>query len=278
MLRAASAADPNSADLHAALGKLLLAENKYEDAVWELGLAAQQKPESREYNLLAAEALIGWKRYPTALKFLQAIQPRFGKDAHFHYDLALVYYYESNLNGARTELEEAVRILPSFEQAQFLLANCLVVSGETARALTILRKLAQKHPNNAFYWATLGMKVGHIGSGGSQEESLRAVRKALALAPDDPYVQFAAATVFAETGEYKSARPLLEQLERAAPHELELHALLVRVYARLGERELVQKETKIVEQLQKEAAAAASAAAQRSSGPPGDASNGPQQP
>jgi predicted Zn-dependent protease len=255
LLRSASAADPNSASLHAALGQVFLTEERYEDAVMELGQAAQQKPESREYNLLAAEALIGWKHYPTALKFLKAVEPRFGKDAHFHYELALAYYYESDLNATRKELEKAVRLSPDFERAEFLLANCLVVSGETPRALMIFRKLAQKHPDNAFYWATLGMKVRHVDSGGSAAESLRAVRRALVLAPNDSYVQFAAATVFTETGEYKSARPLLEHLEDVAPKSLEAHALLVRVYARLGERELAQKETGLVEQLQKELAA-----------------------
>jgi predicted Zn-dependent protease len=255
LLRSASSADQNSAVLHAALGQLLLKEHKYEDAVLELGQAAQQKPNSREYNLLSAEALIGWKHYPTAIQFLKAVEPRFGKDAHFHYELGLAYYYESDLNATRKELEQAVRISPNFERAEFLLANCLVVGGETARALTIFRKLVKEHPDNAFYWATLGMKAGHVDAGGSAEESLRAVRRALAIAPNDSYVQFSAATVFTQTGEYKSARPLLEHLEEIAPKGLEAHALLVRVYARLGERELAQKETQVVEQLQKEIAA-----------------------
>jgi predicted Zn-dependent protease len=272
LLRSASSSDPDSAALHAALGQLLLTQHKFQDAVLELGQAAQQKPESREYNLLAAEALIGWQHYPTAVQFLKAVQPRFGKDAHFHYDLGVAYYYESNLNATRTELEEAVRLSPNFERAQFLLANCLIVSGETARGLTIFRKLAQKHPDSAFYWATLGVKAVHVDSGASAEESLRAVRRALTLAPNDSYVQIAAATVFTETGEYKSARPLLEQLERTDPKALEPHALLIRVYARLGERELAQKETAIVDQLQKEAAA------QHTATPPAGELGSPPQP
>lgn len=272
MLRSASAADPDSADLHAALGQLLLSERKYEDAVMELGTAAQQKPDSRTYNMLAAEALIGWQHYPTAIQFLKAVQPRFGNDAHFHYEFALAYYYQSDLNATRRELEEAVRLSPNFERAEFLLANCLVVSGETTKALAILRKLAEKHPSNAFYWATLGMKVVHVDTGGTSAEALTDVRKALALAPNDPYVQMAAGTVFTQTGNFKDARPLLENLEKLSPEELEPHALLIRVYARLGERELAQKESAIVEQLQKQAAA------QHPNGPPGGALSNPPQP
>lgn len=160
MLRSASAAEPDSATLHAALGELLLKEHKFEDSVMELGTAAQQKPDSREYNLLAAEALIGWKRYPIAVEFLKAVQPRFGNDARFHYELGLAYYFQSNMNAAVPELEAAVRLSPTLERARFLLANCLLVSGDTERALAILRKLAKEHPDNAFYWATLGRNWG----------------------------------------------------------------------------------------------------------------------
>lgn len=272
LLQKASAASPDSAKLHGALGQLLFKEHKYEASAMELGQAAQQNPVSREYNLGAAEALIGWQRYVIAVDFLKAIQPRFGQDPQFHYDFALAYYYESNLNAARAELETAVRLSPTYDRAQFLLASCLLVSGETARALDIFRTLVKEHPNNAFYWATLGEKAGHIDAGGNEEESLHAVHRALALAPNDGYVQFVAATVFAETGQYKNARPLLEHLEKVAPKELQPHALLVRVYARLGERDLAQKETAIVDQLQKEAAAPQSAP------PQGIVPGSPQQP
>lgn len=44
----------------------------------------------------------------------------------------------------------------------------------------------------------------------------------------------------------------MEHLEQLAPQALDVHALLARVYARLGERELAQKETAAVEKLQKE--------------------------
>jgi predicted Zn-dependent protease len=272
LLRSALAADPHSATLHGVLGALLLKEQKYQDSTMELRQAAQEDPESPEYNLMAAAALIGWKRYVTAVDFLRAAQPRFGNHPQFHYYLGLAYYYEGDMNAAVPQLEEAVRLSPKLERAQFLLANCLLVRGQTARALNIFRTLVKDHPDNAFYWATLGAKVGHVDAGGSEEESLDAVRHALALAPNDLYVQFAAATVFTETGNYGSARPLLEQLAKVTPERLDAHALLVQVYARLGKRELAQQETRIVDQLQKEAAA------QYSATPPGDPGSSPQQP
>jgi predicted Zn-dependent protease len=188
LLRSASAAQPDSAALHGALGDLLLREHKYEDAVMELGQAAQIEPGSSKYNLLAAEALIGWGRYPTAVEFLKAVQPRFGKDPHFHYVLGLAYFYESDLNSAIPHLQEAVHLSPKFDRAQFLLANCLLGNGETEKALGILRQLTKEHPDNAFYWASMGQKSAHVNMGSSPQEAARAVRHALQLAPNDAYI------------------------------------------------------------------------------------------
>jgi predicted Zn-dependent protease len=101
LLRSASAAEPNSAPLHGALGELLLKRHNYEDAIQELGLATQQDPDSAEYTLLLSEALIGWKHYGVAVAFLNAIRPKFGEQAQFHYDLGLAYYDLDKISEAR---------------------------------------------------------------------------------------------------------------------------------------------------------------------------------
>jgi len=252
LLRSASAANPNSAALHGALGELLFKERNYQDSAMEFGQAAQQEPQSRQYNLMAAEALIGWKRYAIAVDFLNAIQPHFGKDPQFLYDLGLAYYYVGNTNAAQTELEEALRLSPNFDRAEFLLANNCILSGDLLRAIQIFQKLVTEHPESSYYWTTLGQSLGQAGNG---PEAVRAVRKALALKPNDMYAQFIAATVFVETEDYVSARPLLLHLEKAQPKSIEVHALLARMYAHSGERELARKESETVNQLRKEEAA-----------------------
>jgi predicted Zn-dependent protease len=253
LLRSASAADPNSATLHGALGELLLKEHNYEDSVQELGLATQQDPESPEYSLLLSEALIGWKHYGVAVEFLNAVRPKFGKEPQFHYDLGLAYYNMNKMNKAQGESQEALRLAPNLERAQFLLAACLASTGDSTKATDILHKLVNEHPSNVIYWATLGQVLGPTGGEGSAE-AVRAVRHALSLAPRDPHTQYVAATVFVQTGNFADARPLLEHLEKVDPKVLAVHVQLARVYSRMGQQELARKETVIANELQKQSA------------------------
>ncbi len=248
VLRTASTADPNSAPLHGALGTLLLKQHNYEDAVQELGLASQRDPDSAEYSLLLSEALIGWKHYGVAIEFLNAVRGKFGDEPQFHYDLGLAQYNMNKMNEAQKEFQEAVRQVPNFERAEFLLAACFASTGDPTRAVDILHKLVKEHPSNAIYWVTLGQILAP--TEGSGEEAVRAVRRALQLAPNERHAQYVAATVYVETGNFADARPLLERLERVDPKVLSIHVQLARVYSRLGEHDLARKESQLANELQ----------------------------
>jgi tetratricopeptide (TPR) repeat protein len=251
LLRAASAAHPNSARLHGALGQLLLRDHNYEDSVQEFGLASQIEPDSEEYNLLLSEALLGWKHYGVALDFLNAVSAKFGGLAQFHYDRGIAYYNLNKMNEAQAEFQQAIKLSPNFDRAQFLLAACRLSMGDRTEGLDTLRALTKQHPDNSIYWSTLGKALGAAGG----DEALHAVRQALKLTPNSAEAQFTAATVYGETGDFADARPLLEHLEKLNPKMIEIHVQLAHAYSRLGQRELARKETMIASQLQQENAA-----------------------
>ncbi len=251
LLRSAVADAPDSAELHGALGKLLFTEQNYTDAVQELNQAEQLAPESREYNMLLAAALLGAKRYGVARSFLLAIEPRFKQFPEFHYSLGLAYYNLDDITKSEKELQEALRLDPKLDRASFLLAACFASEGEFLKAAGILRGLVKVHPRNAIYWATLGDVLRQAGKP-YRPEALRACRQALAIQPDYPHAQFAMATTLLDAGDFAGARVLLERLERLSPNELEAHIALARVYSRLGKPDLAKKESEIVSRLQAE--------------------------
>ena len=254
VLHSAATADPKSEAVHSALGKLLFKENKYEDAVQELGMALQLNPDSLENSLLLSEALIGWQHFGVAVEFLQAVQPKFGSYAQFHYDFGLAYYSENKMKEAKAEFQEAVRLAPKLDRAEYLLAACIATEGYYAAAVDLFRKLVKEHPNNATYWATLGQMLAEAGSE-NLPEAMRACRRARAIKPRDPHIQYVTATVLLKSGDFAGAKPLFEHLVNLNPKELSVHVSLARIYGRLGERELARKETQIVSQLEKEKAA-----------------------
>ena len=249
LLTSASAADPNSATLHGALGKVLFGEQKYEDAVREFGLAVQGQPDSREYNMLLSEALMGWRHFQVAVDFLHAVQPRFEQYPEFHYDLGFAYYNTNKMNEALAEFKEALRLAPNLDRAEFLLASTLAAQGETAKSAEIFRKLTREHPTRAVYWVTLGEILGDM-SEENYPEALKACRRALALKPTDAHIQYVTATVLLKSGDYPGARPLFERLEKIGPKSLEVHVALAKIYGRMGQRELAHKEAETVTELQ----------------------------
>jgi len=249
LLRSASEADPDSAELHGALGKVLFKQEKYEDAVRELGLAVEAEPDSREYNMLLSEALMGWRHFQVAVDFLHAVQPHFAQYPEFHYDLGFAYYNLNRMNEAKAEFEEALRLAPNFERAEFLLASCIAAQGDTARAVEIFRKLVREHPSNEADWVTLGEMLGDMGDQ-SRVEALRACRRALALKPGDPHAEYVKAVILLKNRDFADARPLFERLEKLGPKSLEVHVALARIYGRLGDRERARKEAEAASELQ----------------------------
>jgi len=254
VLAAASKAHPESEALHAALGRLLFKQQKYEDAVQELGLALQINPDSRENSMLLAESLIGWQHYGVAVDFLHAVQKKFGAFPEFHYDLGLAYYSLNQTKDAKSELEEAARLAPDLDRAQYLLAACIATEGDYAKAVEIFRKLVKDHPQNATYWVTYAQMLMRVGNE-NIPEALKACRRARALKPRDLHVQYVTATVLLQAGHFAEARPLFERLVSVSPKELTAHVALVRIYTQLGERELAKQQIEIVHQIEKEAPA-----------------------
>jgi predicted Zn-dependent protease len=252
--RADVARDPTSPELHGALGQTLLQEGKYEEAVKELGIAAEQIPDSLVYNMGLAEALIGWGHFGVAEEFLRAVQSRFMNTSRFHYDLGLAEYNLDRSREAEEEFKETLRIDPKQERAKLLLAGCLGRNGDLAGAAARLQPLAEDHPKEATYWVALAEVLGQMDSS-RLPEALRASRHALALKPEDPAIQFRTAVILLKMQDYAAARPLLERFVKLAPDYAPAHIALATTYSHLGDHDSAHAESAIAARLAKQQSA-----------------------
>ena len=185
LLRAASAADPNSASLHGALGELLFKERNYEGCIAELNVAVGMDPDSRKYTILASP-LIGTQRFGVACHFYEA-RSRFDDYFQLHYDLGLAYYFMNKIAEAQAEFEESY--LADHLRPLLSIAACFLAKGDSPHAVELLRKMVKERPNNAIYWGTLGRTLGQMGDE-NKAEAARACRRALALKPNYLHLQF----------------------------------------------------------------------------------------
>jgi predicted Zn-dependent protease len=251
--RSALAANPDSPELHGALGQTLLRERKYEEAAQELGVAAQQLPDSAEYNFGLAEALIGWGHFGVAEQFLRAVQSRFENYGQFHYDLGLAEYSLNRSRDAEGEFREALKLDPKLERAKFLLAASRARNGDLAGAASSLQVLAKDHPNEVPYWVALAEVLAQMDAS-HYHEALRASRHALALKPGDPGIEFKTAVILLKLQDYASARPLLEHVVKVAPNDAQAHIALASAYSHLGDHASAHRESEIVARLAKQEA------------------------
>ena len=250
--RSTLAAHPASPELHGVLGQTLLREGKYEEAVEELGVAAQQLPDSAVYNFGLAEALIGWSHYEVAEQFLHAIQSRFDNYGQFHYDLGLAEYTLNQSRDAEGEFREALRLDPKQDRTKLLLAACRGRNGDLSGAANSLQVLAKDHPNEATYWMAWAEVLGQMDAN-HRTEALRASRHALALKPGDPGIQFRTAVILLKMQNYAAARPLLEHVVKLVPNDSQAHIALASTYSHLGDHASAQKQSEIIARMAKQA-------------------------
>ena len=84
---------------------------------------------------------------------------------------------------AAEQAGEILKAVPGHPQARLLLAIARRAGGDLAQALEVLATLGREQPNSAATQVELGAVLGQLGRG---EESVAALRRALALKPDLP--------------------------------------------------------------------------------------------
>ena len=241
----------DSPEAHAGLGKLLLDRNEHEDAVRELGRAAQLSPDTPAYSLGLAEALLLWKHYTAALQFLEAVRPKFGTLPDFRYKRGLAFYGLYRYPDALGEFEALVKERPRADLVWFFLGNTWLATGKLENAESSYRQAIALNQSNASYYAALGQLL-RQSEGNRVTEAIETLRRALKLDPSDYQSQKELALCYERSANLKGAQDLLEQVTRDHPHFSEAHVALARVYYKLHKKADGDREKDIVAQLEVE--------------------------
>jgi predicted Zn-dependent protease len=108
--------------------------------------------------------------------------------------------------------------------------------------------LGARSPEALFYLAdtTIRSAPDRIG------DAEAAVREALKLAPEDPWIQTLAGQIAYKKGDYKTAAERQQNAIRLRPRSIEAHKDLARSYTALGRKQEAQAQTDIAQAIQKD--------------------------
>jgi tetratricopeptide (TPR) repeat protein len=242
---------PDSAEAHAGLGALFLAERRYEDAARQSGRAVQLAPASAPYSMQLAEALLKWQNYPTALAFLKAVKARFGDLPDYQYRLAWALYGLHRVPEAAAVLQTVAARHPGLDLIHYSLGNCYLALSRLEEAERQYRSAIQLNPKKGAYYGALGQVLRKEGNN-KIDEAIVDLRRAIQLAPADSQSKVQLALCYEEKGEFEPAHEILRHLIQDQPDLLAAHRVLARVYYREGDSSEGNHEAAIVSRLDAE--------------------------
>jgi tetratricopeptide (TPR) repeat protein len=139
------------------------------------------------------------------------------------HEMAIVLSQLGRLPEAVAQLEEAVKLAPKDAEFHFKLALALSEAGDTTRTLTELEEAVKCDPRHSRAWYNLGL-ARH--AAGNSSEAIDALLRAESVAPNDPAIPYARATILAQFGQIKEARQAAHRALELKPDFSQAAALL----------------------------------------------------
>ncbi len=209
-----------------------------------------RRPANMLLNTLDAssDVIIDFDPLATHRSFAQRQLTRDEVLAMFYNNLAAEAQTRGDSRLAYANLRESLRHYPAFDSAWINLAALYRRQGAEGLQLAefSLRRALNSNPES---YAALS-QLGTVLRAQQRESEARAVEQQLAqLKADDPHQQYALAEQAAARGDHRQAVRMLEKAIRRASGYVELHELLARSYAAIGDQNGARREAETAARL-----------------------------
>jgi tetratricopeptide (TPR) repeat protein len=217
-------------------------QNDREGAVRHLRAFGEANPRFASDMLVAqAELLLQMEQPAEALRLFDEALATAPDDPALHAAHAQLFLIQSQAANARGDLEEAEKLLdegldryPTNVSLRYALALLYEDIGRNRRALDVLARLAEEHPDDSAILNAYGYLL--TDEFDRHEEARDYIERALALEPDSPAIIDSMGWVLFKLRDYNAARDYLERAYRLE-QDPEIAAHLVDVRWQLGERD-----------------------------------------
>lgn len=242
--------DPKQPKAYAALGLIFLNQKRYREAANAFESAVHLEPDSAEYAMAFANALVLWNRPNTLLAFLKSVENKFGNLPEFQHKLAFAYYGVAEYSNAIGILESLLHTNPRRQdQIYFLLGDSYLGKGEFDKSEIAFKKAIELNPKDPMYYESYAVLLRKEGPG-RIDEAIEQLQNASQLGSPNPSLLLQLGLCYESKGDLNRAAALLEDAVRGAPDSLPTHVALARVYFRLGRKEKGQDQKRTIAELE----------------------------
>ena len=126
--------------------------------------------------------------YASGVQILEFLVPSRSEDAMVHYNLGMAYSDLGKLDLAIEHLSQALKIDKNLVNAKVAIGVAYARKNDSERSASILKEAVLEDPDNGYALRNLGAVL--LKMGRDQEDSLRYLRRAVALLPGDQQAWF----------------------------------------------------------------------------------------
>lgn len=140
--------------------------------------------------------------FAASMDGLKAAYPKHKYNWLSRYYLAEILAEEGLSERAKQQLDEAIKLNPSFEQAYLLYGNLHYRAGEYALAAEKYRRAAETNPKSLQAFLNLGVACNALGE---SEKAISAYGSAKSISPRDTDILLSLASLYSKTGQLQKA-------------------------------------------------------------------------
>jgi tetratricopeptide (TPR) repeat protein len=229
---------PNSKDkpiYQTRIARILAAQNKRDDAVHMLDAVLKEHPDNDEAAMMRATYLLESQKpenREAAVRDFKELVRRKPADVSLRYSLGMAYVLKGELDAAKTELREAVRLQSRFDQAKFLLANISLVQNAPAESLRYADEILASAPEQPSARLVRVQSLMRLNRHGEARAELNRLARQF---PQSLEVQLQLGALAVLEKKYAEAEGILQKLRKSGPGELRATFGLAEAYARRSE-------------------------------------------
>ncbi|MGH9632744.1 MAG: tetratricopeptide repeat protein, partial [Bryobacteraceae bacterium] len=247
--------NPKSSWGHYVLGYTLFGQRRVGDSIAALAKSLELNVNDADAHRLLGRNLMIIGRFDAAqTEFEQAAKLR-PESAEIRFDLAKTHSAQDNFPPAKRELEEAIRLDPSYMEAYEALGFVMEALGDYTAAVSHYRKSAEiNESRKAGFAAPYVSLAAYYNRTGDPKAALEHARKAVELNPNSDGGNFQLGKALDHLQQWPEAAEALKRAIEANPRAATYHYVLSGVYRHLGKTKESQAHLEIFGRLEKEAA------------------------